>query len=312
MPAYGHAEYILASIESVLSQPTPPREIIVVDDSSPDDTAARLEPLVRAGRIRYVRQPNAGMAAARNAGARLATSEYLYFLDDDDLMFPGALGWLVDELDRHPEVGMVFGESAVFSDVPPETPALWSEPWDVDRAPFMIFNQLGSPGQVLIRRSAFEAVGGFDQRIWGTDDWDLWLRLLEQFPARAARRPVLAYRRHEHNASRDVARMYASSLHVARRRLRGFTGSERTILRRSTYRRLRQYHVPLLEAMVDRAARRGALGRTAAAARAWMTAWVAEAYAEAALKVYLARRGRLHLRHDDPLFEHVARHGDRP
>ncbi len=252
VPAYGHADYIVASIEAVLGQSIPPREVIVIDDSSPDDTAERLAPFVQDGRIRYVRQPNAGMAAARNVGAKLATSEYLYFLDDDDLVFPNALPWLVEELDAHPAAAMAFGDMVIFSEQPPETPTNWSESRDVDRVPFMIFNQLGCPGQVLIRRSAFDAIGGFDGTIWGTDDWDLWLRLLERFPARSARRPVLAYRLHANNASRNVARMYESSLRVARARLHGFPRDERVILRRFTYGQLREYHAPRLVSMFRR------------------------------------------------------------
>ena len=309
VPAYGHADYIVASVESVLTQPTPPREVIVVDDSSPDDTAERLAPLVRANRIRYHRQPNAGMAAARNVGAGLATSEYLYFLDDDDFMLPNALPWLVDELERHPRAAMAFGDMVVFSDDQPlVVPAEWGDAQDVDPVPFMIFNQLGSPGQVLIRRSAFHTVGGFDGSIWGTDDWDLWLRLLARFPARSARRPVVAYRVHANNASRNVARMYESSLRVARRRLRDFPAGRRTLLRRYSFMRLREYHAPRLRAMLVRTARRGEWELAAAAARAWVTAWAAEAAAYVALKGHLLRRGRWSLPADEPLAPTILQH----
>ena len=309
IPAYGHADYILSSVESVLSQSPPPREIIVVDDSSPDDTAARLAPLVADGRVRYVRQPNAGMAAARNAGAHLATCEYLYFLDDDDLMIPGALGWMVEELQARPAAAMVFGDMVLFSEEPPvELDDASSQAGDVDRIPFMIFNQLGSPGQVLLRRSAFLAVGGFDPLIWGTDDWDLWLRLLERYPARSARRPVLAYRLHANNASRNVARMYASSLRVARRRMRQLPVERQTVLRRYTYMRLREYHVPRLQDMVRRAVRRGEWHMAFAAGRAWVTAWGAELVAYAALKAHLLRQGRWSLPAEEPWSDTILQH----
>lgn len=309
VPAYGHADYIVASLASALAQGSPPCEIIVVDDGSPDDTPQRVAPLVQSGQIRYVRQENAGMAAARNAGAQLATGDYLYFLDDDDLLFPGALGWMVDELERHPEVAMVLGESTNFEGVPPERPDHWSEPWDVDPVAFMFFNQLGSPGQVLIRRSAFIAVGGFDPTIWGTDDWDLWLRLLARYPARAARRPVLAYRVHTRNASRNIARMYDSSLCVARRGLNRYATEQRVKLRRYTYRRLRQYHAPRLTRMVAAEVRRGAWGTAAAAARSWARSWVLDGVSLAAMKMYLLRHGQWRLAADDPLIAAIHHHG---
>lgn len=299
VPTYGHAGFVLAAVESVLSQQPRPQEVIVIDDGSPDDTSERLAPLIREHRIRYVRQANAGMASARNAGARIATSEYLYFLDDDDVMFPGALSWLVDELERYPAAALVYGESVLFSDQVPPVPPTWSETWEVDPLPFILFNQLGCPGQALIRRSAFNAVGGFDPKIWGTDDWDLWLRLLVRYPARASRRPVLAYRIHGTNASRNVARMFESSLRVAKQHLPEFPA--KVVLRRYTYGRLRSYHVPRLEAMLAGAVTRREWRLAAAALRAWIRAWAHELFAYLRFKVHLIRQGRWTLPADDPL-----------
>lgn len=173
--AYNHADYIVAAIESVLAQTLPPHEVIVVDDGSPDDTAARVAPLAAAGRVRFVRQTNAGMAAARNAGAAMAMSEYLFFLDDDDLLFPDAMRPLVAELERHPDAAFAYGDMVIFSDQPPPCPGRASgdvggPPRPVNPTEFLLFNQIGSPGQVLMRRHCFHDVGGYDPRIWGTDD----------------------------------------------------------------------------------------------------------------------------------------------
>lgn len=308
--AYGHADYILASLESVLTQATPPREVIVINDGSPDETDARLAPLVREGRIRYVRQQNAGMAAARNTGAALATSEYLYFLDDDDLLLPNALTWLVEELEQHPDAAMVYGDEVLFSgEPPPLPPSISSETQPVDHTLFLLFTRIGSPGQVLIRRSAFESVGGFDSRIWGTDDWDLWLRLLERYPARFAHRPVLAYRVHGENASRNVARMYESGLSVSRRHIGRLPGELRPAQRRYTYMVQRRWHAPRLEQMLRTALERGEWRLAAAAARAWGLAWTTEAVARVALKAHLVRQGRWRLPADHPLLQTMERHG---
>jgi len=308
IPAYGHADYIVASIESALQQDPPPREVIVIDDSSPDDTAARLAPMIAAGRITYHRQLNAGMASARNVGARMATSDYLYFLDDDDLMFAGALQWMVRELETRPDVAMVSGDMVVFEGSPPVAQMTTAPMQDVDPLPFMIFNQLGSPGQVLLRRDAFNAVGAFDPTIWGVDDWDLWLRLLERYPARVARRPVLAYRLHAHNASRDVARMYESSLRVARQHAGSLPLERRTVLRRYTYMRLRRYHAPRISVMLHKAATRGDWRQAGAAARAWTLAWANEGAAYVALKLHLVRRGRWSMPAEEPLSQLIAQH----
>ena len=299
VPAYGHADYIVASIESALSQQPPPREIIVVDDGSPDDTRERLASLIQDDRIRYIRQANAGMAAARNAGAALATSEYLYFLDDDDFMYPGAMAWLVEELEQHPDAAMVFGSLVRFTESIPPKPPTWSESASVDPTRFMLYNHLGSPGQVLIRRSAFNTVGGFDPTIWGTDDWDLWLRLLERYPARTARRPVLAYRVHAMNASRNWARMYESSLRVAKQHLPNFP--RRAVVQRFTYGSLRFIHVDKLERMAVTAVREREWQMAASAVITWVRAWLYDLWAAIMLKLHLLRHGRWQLSQDDPL-----------
>ena len=287
---------LLSTLESVFAQSPPPREVIVVDDGSPDDTAARVAPLAEAGRIRYVRQANAGMAAARNAGARLATSEYLYFLDDDDLLFPGALPALVGEMDRRHDAAFVCGELIEFrGDHPGPPPALAGPPTPVDPAAFLRFNGLGSPGQVLIRREAFAAVGGFDGTIWGTDDWDLWLRLLARHPAWRVPVPVLAYRLHGNNASRDVARMYRSSLRVARAHTAAVPADRRAAARFQSRLALRAYHAPRIAAQVRAAAGAGAWGAGLRAAATWVNCWAVDLGARVLLKASLARQGRWRL-----------------
>ncbi len=302
-PAYNHADHILTSLHSVLDQEAPPREVIVVDDGSPDDTAERVAPITATGRVRYVRQANAGMAAARNAGAALATSEYLYFLDDDDVALPGGLARLVAELERHPEAGFAFGGDMHFRAAPP-TPA--PVPSDspsraVDRTQFLVFTDMGSPGQALIRRRAFIDVGGFDASIWGTDDWDLWLRLLARYSARKILHPVLAYRMHAENASRNMARMYRSSRRVARHHVAAIPSDRRAIVRWASASKLRTAHDEPIAAQARREWDAGRWRRAAAAEGTRALAWADDLRARVGLKAHLLRRGRWRMFPDDPV-----------
>ena len=292
IPTYGRAEYLLAAIDSVLAQTRPPGEIIVVDDGSPDDTGARVAPLVQAGRVRYVRRENGGMAAARNTGAALATREFLLFLDDDDLLVPTALEAMVDELAARPDYGFVYGGWIRFAGVePPPIPDVRQPQKVANRTAFLIFNKIGSSGMVLMRRAAFEAVGRWQTRHPGVEDWDLWLRLLARYPALNVGRPVLLYRLHGNNMSRDIARMYRSSFGVARSHLAALPPDRRVVIRRFTYDHLHSYHAPLLAEIVVHAARARQWRRALRSAWVWAFAWVAGTAARVALRAHLVRRG---------------------
>ncbi|MEW5943853.1 MAG: glycosyltransferase [Pseudomonadota bacterium] len=108
IPAYNCASTIGRAIESVLGQTCPPAEVIVVDDGSTDATRE-----VVAGfgdRVRYLRQANAGVSAARNAGARAATGDWLAFLDADDWYYPDRLRWHAEWIERAPDLDFLTGD----------------------------------------------------------------------------------------------------------------------------------------------------------------------------------------------------------
>jgi glycosyltransferase involved in cell wall biosynthesis len=108
IPTYNRARLVQEAIGSVLQQPFRDYEIIVVDDGSTDGT----EELLRrfGARIRYVRQPNQGVNAARNHAIELAQGEYIALLDNDDLWRRFKLGLEVSILDACPDIGVVFGD----------------------------------------------------------------------------------------------------------------------------------------------------------------------------------------------------------
>jgi len=96
IPAFNGAEFVAAAIESALAQTYADTEVITIDDGSTDETAAVLERF--GSRIRVIRQPNRGLAAARNAGIALAGGEYVALLDADDTWEPAFLELAVARL----------------------------------------------------------------------------------------------------------------------------------------------------------------------------------------------------------------------
>jgi len=211
IPTYAHRDYILETLESVFAQTFSDYEVIVVNDSSPDDTADLLRPLAGKGLIRYFEQANQGQAGARNRGLAEARGEFIAFLDDDDIWPADKLAWQVEVMDESDLIGVVYGQKGDIGDSSLSPAAAPSGQVFED---FVRTGWIQTPGQALIRQRDLKAVGGFDGDIWGADDWDLWLRLarVTEFAFRA--RPALLYRRHAANASRDFLRMHTNAQRV--------------------------------------------------------------------------------------------------
>lgn len=187
VPTYNRAQMIGEAVECLLAQADGPDEIIVVDDGSTDETAA-----VLAGygdRIRVIVQANAGVAAARNTGAAAATSDWLAFLDSDDLWRPGRMTQLRADLQSvAPEVVAhvanvafvgVGDDRDLFSvmriDVAPGTCRQVARPLGMFLHSFFLIG-------AAVRRDVFHALDGFDTSYRTDEDTELAHRLAEAGP----------------------------------------------------------------------------------------------------------------------------------
>ena len=205
VPCYKQAHFLRGAVQSVLTQTYPLVEAIVVNDGSPDETAA-----VAAGfgsRIRYVEQANGGLAAARNAGLRHATGELVNFLDADDYLLPTMLEHVVRAAAAHPEAA-VFHTAMRYIDLAGNVSA--EEPPRLHGDPFheLLQGNFIPPNCFVLRRSALADVGTFDPQANPCEDWDLWLRLAERgFRFMAVPEARGVYRRYAGSMSRDPIRM---------------------------------------------------------------------------------------------------------
>ena len=203
IPAYNAAtRYLDHAIQSILVQSVQDLELIVVDDASTDDTA---RVVLRFPRARYVRRPhNGGQAAARNDGARLATGEFLAFLDQDDLWEPTFLEETLSILRAQPEAALVHCDGHQVNE---QNEILY---YDHAMSHICSVTQLLRGGHdvatsgSLIRKSAFDAVGGYDDGLFIWEDIDLAIRLYRRFPLIHHPTPLYRHRLYAHNVSRDI------------------------------------------------------------------------------------------------------------
>jgi glycosyltransferase involved in cell wall biosynthesis len=184
IPTHNRARLLEEALESVLAQQGMSEEfnveVIVVDDASSDTT-----PTVVANypTVRYIRLPtNRGLAATRNIGVKASSGEYVAFLDDDDLWLPHKLKQQVSPLDMHPEAAAVYSPCIVrFAGRERMIPATGRGPSGfVLKA--LVNGNLAPVHGYLVRRSAIDRAGYFDEHLACLEDWDLWLRIALQSP----------------------------------------------------------------------------------------------------------------------------------
>ena len=177
IPAYNAANTVTAAVHSVLQQSYRDFTLTVVDDGSTDGTAMAVEAF--GDRVRLVRVPNGGVSAARNAGVADIDAEFVAFLDADDTWTEDKLERQVEMVDKRPDAGMCFTGIARVD----TTGATTSLTPAVDREDFcrdlLLYSSVvpSSPSTMLIRRSVFDDLGGWDRRFSQCADWDLLLRL---------------------------------------------------------------------------------------------------------------------------------------
>lgn len=213
MPFLDAQAYLLQAIESVQAQTDDEWELLLVDDGSTDAgpevaaAAASTDP-----RIRLLPRPpgqRGGAAGARNLALREARGEFVCFLDADDLFLRAKLERQVAVLRQHPQAAMVLGPTYWWH---PDQPALdWVEPvrlrgllappYVLDQVILMLRADVPCINAVLVRRSAIEEVGGFEEQFRLYEDQTLWVKLMSAYPVYADYVVTARYRQHSASVS---------------------------------------------------------------------------------------------------------------
>lgn len=197
IPCYRQGHFLAGAIESAIRQSVPPSEIIVVDDGSDDDTSQVAR---RYSEVTLVRHENRGLAAARNSGLRLASSEKIVFLDADDRLLPDAVLAGLRCFEANPDAGFVYG---AFCEVRGEARNRGFSPVGTHRD-LIRSNWVCCPAAVMFDRGKLLEVDGFDESLAMCEDWDCYLRLSRSFPFAAHPAVVADYVKHGANASDDL------------------------------------------------------------------------------------------------------------
>jgi glycosyltransferase involved in cell wall biosynthesis len=207
-PNYSRARQVCAAVRSALWQTCPDFEMIVVDDGSKDDSAARLSAIKDPRLKLLLNKTNAGQHAARNQAIKAARGEWIAFLDNDDLYLPRRLETMRREIERRPEVGFWFSNAYVhrYGRI---VGTLFDPRREIPQGKVPGYYAVGDrflpyvTTVVVVRRAAFEKTGYFRTDLKMLEDTELYARMLEGgLPVGAVREPLAVRTLHEGNFTR--------------------------------------------------------------------------------------------------------------
>ncbi len=231
VPTFNRAHYIGECIDSLLAQTVSPHEIIVIDDGSSDGTAELLSRY--AGPVHYRRKENGGKPSAVNLGLTLASGDFVWVFDDDDVALPQAIASRLAVFEQDPSLDYVYSPHYLGGD---------------DEAGRIRIGQLYEPprheaecffrelmkgcffhlGSTLVRRNAYGRIGGFDTQLLSSEDYDLQLRLAQHLRGAYCTTPSFVFRQHAglrgaasiRYAAKDRAKVFRKFDQAVGRRLR--------------------------------------------------------------------------------------------
>lgn len=234
LPTFNRADFLAETLDSILSQTEPPDEVIVVDDGSTDNSRAVLDKF--SAHIRRVHIRNSGAPVARNTGAYLATGEWLWFCDSDDLWQPEYLSHVRALLRADPEPRFVFGNFHLIRN------GIWDTRSKFEIAPVGYWDRsrdtrtggcwtITEPlyekllefqpvfhSTLVVSRSLFDAIGGYNPRFarTGSEDFEFVLRCGSHGPCGVVGDALVGIRRHGNNFSANQLRNLLGEIEILR------------------------------------------------------------------------------------------------
>ncbi len=195
MPCYNQAEFLPMALDSVLKQTYTNWEIIVIDDGSEDNIDLVIKPFLANPKVKYYKKENGGLSNARNYGIQNCKGELILPLDADDKIHAVYISKAISEFDKDMSLTLVYSRAFYFGELNEE----WIFP-DYDFKSLLSQNLIFC--SAIFKKEDFNLVGGYREELkHGREDWDLWLRLLNETNKVVKIPEVLFYYRKHKNSS---------------------------------------------------------------------------------------------------------------
>ncbi len=201
IPTFNRENFLVEALDSVLNQSFPPAEVIVIDDGSTDNTAARMQ--AYGDKIHYIKKENTGKADSLNKALEITQHPLIWIMDDDDLAMPDALKTMTSLLDGKPETGIAYGKYKRFTDNSQtgeremQDGGFWFDGNSENLlVPLMRDFWIHHPG-MIVRKSAYDAAGPFSRKYPRLEDYEMALRLAAVTKAAQTDETVFWQRQHD-------------------------------------------------------------------------------------------------------------------
>ncbi|MEV4422824.1 glycosyltransferase family A protein [Patulibacter sp. NPDC049589] len=223
IPVHGFSPYLVQTLDAVAGQDDPPADVVVVDDGSPRPVEL---PDDHGGLVRVVRRgERGGPGAARNTGiaALHPAVDLVAFCDHDDVWTHGYLAAHARALAHHPDASILTGDTIIVGPDDRVTSERWQGLHRGGHRPSLVLPTIYErhplcTSATVVRRSALDDVGGFDETLPQAEDLDLWLRLLaREHGLVSVLGATVRYRRHPSGLTHDLVQLADSLLRVHRR-----------------------------------------------------------------------------------------------
>lgn len=226
MPLYNTEKYVKEAIDSLLVQSLLPLEIIVIDDCSTDSSYEIVKEIADTNNLikLFKLSKNMGVSAARNYGINLAVGNWILFLDADDIVTPKLIEKMLERLKCLSQMNMnkwLLAYSAFQQIDNSGNPLgiIYGAQRELDEifGYELIRNDIISPSGVMIHKQSTKNVGGFDEGIKYSEDWDLWLKVAQIGGFAYIDSPLVKIRRHNENTSKKMDVMLKAELNVLKK-----------------------------------------------------------------------------------------------
>ncbi len=208
IPAYNAQKYIRETIQSVLDQTYSNWELIIVNDGSNDNTEEIVERF-NDPRLRYFKQPNAGVSTSRNNGLEMSKGEYIAFLDADDIWLPDNLSEKITFLEHHQDCGLVHGDTQVINEKSEKQKIIYQgkSGWILDD--LLLWNGccIPAPSSILIQRNIIKKTGNWDPQLSTAADQEFFFRVAKNFKIGRIPKVLSLYREHTENMHLNIDRL---------------------------------------------------------------------------------------------------------